>query len=329
MKCRLEVCALFGKRSDGYIVKSIDPIIALTPYLMPMRCDAQVMLDYKADYERLARYIVRKGAEGYKFTFLDILIAAYVRIVSQLPELNRFVANKRLYARNELTVSFVVLKSTVDGSVQENTIKCKFDPHDTIFDVAGRTAAAIPAARNEEIDNSTMKVAKFLLNPILANIIAGTARVMDRYGVMPRFLVEASPFHTGLFLTNMASIGMPAVNHHIYNFGTTSLFASIGAVERTVVIGDKGEALRKRVLPFGITADERVCAGMVYAKMVGLLSQYLDKPELLETPPDQVLFDEGHTYSLPPAPKKKRFRRIRRIARLGRRPADERKKEAV
>lgn len=320
---------MFGKRSDGYLVKTIDPIIALTPYLMPMRCDAQVMLNYKADYERLARYIVKKGAEGYKFTFLDIIIAAYVRIVSQLPELNRFVANKRLYARNELTVSFVVLKDTQDGSVQENTIKCKFDPRDTIFDVAGRTSAAIPAARNEKIDNSTMKVAKFLLNPILANAIAGAARIMDRYGIMPRFLVEASPFHTGLFLTNMASIGMPAVNHHIYNFGTTSLFASIGAVERTVVISDKGEAQRKRVLPFGITADERVCAGMVYAKMVALLGQYMEQPELLEVPPQQVLFDEGHVYSQPPAPKKKRFRSIRRIARLGRKTVEERKDRAV
>jgi hypothetical protein len=309
---------LFGKRADGYLVKSIDPIIALTPYLMPMRCDAQVMLGYKADYERLARYIVTKGAEGYKISFLDIVIAAYVRIVSQLPELNRFVANKRLYARNETAVSFVVLKDTQDGSVQENTLKCKFDPRDTIFDVAGRTTAAIQAGRNEQIDNNAMKVAKVLLNPILANIVAGSARILDRYGIMPRFLLEASPFHTGLFLTNMASIGMPAVNHHIYNFGTTSLFASIGAVERTVVINDRGEAQRKRLLPFGITADERVCAGMIYAKMVALLGKYLDNPELLEVAPEQVFFDEGHSYSQPPAPKKKRFRRIRDIARLGR-----------
>ncbi len=320
---------MFGKRSDGFLVKTIDPIIALTPYLMPMRCDAQVMLGYKADYEKLARYIVRKGAEGYKFTFLDILIASYVRIVSQLPELNRFVANKRLYARNELTVSFVVLKNTRDGSVQENSIKCKFDPRDTLFDVAGRTSAAIPAARSEEADNSTMQVAKFLLNPILANTIAGAARIMDRYGIMPRFLVDASPFHTGLFLTNMASIGMPAVNHHIYNFGTTSLFASIGAVERTVVINESGEPQRKRLLPFGITADERVCAGMVYAKMVAMLDQYMSNPELLETPPEQVLFDENHAYTQPPAPKKKRFRRIRKMTRRNRKQGEEKVKKAV
>ena len=304
------------------MVRSIDPIVALTPYLMPMRCDAQVMLTYKADYEPLARYIVAKGAEGYKLSFMDIVLAAYVRAISQMPELNRFIANKRIYARKELAVSFVVLKNTADGSVQENVVKCKFDPHDTILDVAARTGEAIAQARQEEMDNTTMKLAKLLLNPFLATTIVGLARVLDRYGLMPRFLVEASPFHTSMFITNMASIGMPAVNHHIYNFGTTSLFISIGSLERGVTVNAKGEAQRKRTLPIGITADERVCAGMIYAQMVAMVSKYLADPQLLEQPPEQVLFDDGLSYSMPPAPKKKRFRRIRRLARLNRHHAD-------
>ena len=316
---------MFGRRSDGRVVRSIDPIVALTPYLMPMRCDAQVMLTYKADYEPLARYIVAKGAQGYKLSFMDIVLAAYVRAISQMPELNRFIANKRIYARKELAVSFVVLKNTADGSVQENVVKCKFDPHDTILDVAARTGEAISQARQEETDNSTMKVAKFLLNPILATTIAGLARLLDRYGLMPRFLVEASPFHTSMFITNMASIGMPAVNHHIYNFGTTSVFISIGSLERGVTVNAKGEAQRKRVLPIGITADERVCAGMIYAKMVAMVSRYLADPQLLEQPPEQVFYDDGLTYSMPPAPQKKRFRRIRRLARLRRHLEDQSK----
>ncbi|MHC1787096.1 MAG: hypothetical protein AB9880_08570 [Christensenellales bacterium] len=314
---------MFGKRPDGRVVKSVDPIIALTPYLMPMRCDAQVMLNYKVDYEKLARYIVRKGAEGHKLSFMDIIFAAYVRTVSQQPELNRFIANKRIYARNELAISFVVLKDTKDGSVQENTMKCKFDPHDTLFDVAARTAAAVTAGRNEEVDNSTLKVAKFLLNPLLANTISLLARGLDRYGLLPRFIHEASPFHTSMFFTNMASIGMPAVNHHIYNFGTTSLFVSIGTVERSVIINEQGEPQRKRMLPSGITADERVGAGMIYAKMVATLSRYLAEPELLEIPPERVYYDEGVYYGLPPAPRVKRLRRIREFARPRRRKSGE------
>jgi len=276
---------------------------------MPMRCDAQVFLDYKLDFEKLTRYIVAKGNEGYKFTFMELLIAAYVRTVSEFPEANRFIANKRLYARTQLAVSFALLKDSADpNAIEENTVKCLFDPRDTIYDVSARVSQAIAENRREEADNSTLKLAKLLLNPILANTIVSAARFLDRYGIMPKYILNASPFHTSLFLTNMASIGMPAVKHHIYNFGTTSVFFSIGAVERTVVMGSNGQPVRKRYLPIGITADERICAGAMYARFVDRMMKLLNDPQQLELPPESVRFEEGNEYSLP-AVKKSRFRR--------------------
>ena len=300
---------MFGRRADGKLLKKIDPIIALTPYLMPMRCDAQVFLNLKLDYEKIARYIVEQGQQGNKFTFMEIIIAAFVRVVSELPDVNRFVANKRLYARTQLTVSFALLKETANvDDVEENTVKCYFDPKDTIFDVAERVSAAIEQNRREEADNSTMKVAKLLLNPILANTIVFAARFLDRYGIMPKYIMDASPFHTSMFFTQMASIGMPAVNHHIYNFGTTSLFVSMGSVIRENIVGPDGKATRKRYLPIGITADERICAGAVYAKLVNRIMYYINNIELLETPPETVKFEEHNEYSRP-KPKKQRFSR--------------------
>lgn len=301
---------MFGRRADGRVLKEIDPIIALTPYLMPMRCDAQVILNYKVDYERLARYIVQKGNEGYKFTFMELLIAAYVRTVSELPEINRFVSNKRLYARTQLTASFALLKETQEvDAIEENTVKCHFDPRDTIYDVAERVNNAIEQNRREEADNVTLKVAKLLLRPALANTVVFLARALDRYGVLPKYIMEASPFHTSLFITHMGSIGMPAVNHHIYNFGTTSLFLSLGSVERQTVIGSDGKAARKRYLPIGITADERICAGAMYARMVNRMMHYLNNPELLEAPPETVRFEEGNAYGLAATKVSRRLRK--------------------
>lgn len=307
---------MFGRRTDGRAVRlDDDPIVALTPYLMPMRCDAQVMLDLKVDYARIARYIVAKGAQGHKMSFMDVIMAAYVRILSQVPELNRFVVNKRMYVRNELTISFVVLRDGPDGKKQENVVKCKFDPKDTIYDVAARTSQAILEGRQTEVDNSTVKIAKLLLNPFLASTIAGLVRLLDRYGLMPRFIQEASPFHSSMFFTNMMSIGMPAVHHHIYNFGTCSLFVSMGSIERSISLNEKGEVQRHRYLPLGITADERVCAGNLYASMVAMFNQYLNDPSLLEIEPEHVKYDQGLVFGLPPAPKKRELRRMRRMAR--------------
>ena len=291
---------MFGRRADGRVLKEIDPIIALTPYLMPMRCDAQVMSNYKLDYEKMARYIVEQGNKGHKISFMEIIFAAYVRTVSQLPEINRFVANKRLYARTQLTISFALLKDTGDpDKIEENTVKCYFDPLDTIYDVSERVNAAIEKNRREEADNSTMKVAKLLLNPILANIVVALARFTDRYGILPKYILDASPFHTTMFFTQMASIGMPAVNHHIYNFGTTSLFVSMGSVQRETIVSPDGKVTRKRWLPVGFTADERICAGREWAELVERMMYYIDHLEELETPPESVRFEEGNEYSIP------------------------------
>lgn len=285
---------MFGRRPDGRVLKNIDPMIAITPYLMPMRCDAQVMLDLKADYEKLARYITAKGAEGHKITFTELVISAFVRVIAELPEVNRFVANKRIYARNEMTVSFAMLKDTaVPGEIEENTVKAKFSPYDTIFDVSEKIKKMIAENRREEADNLTIKLTRLLLNPILANTVVSIAKFLDRYGLLPKVLMDALPFHTSMFLTNMASIGMPAVKHHIYNFGTTSLFISIGAVERSVVPGPDGKPQRKRMLPFGIVADERICAGAMYARMVARFNELMANPALLEVPPETVNFEEG------------------------------------
>lgn len=290
---------MFGRRADGRVLRNIDPIVGLTSHLMPMRCDAQVFLSHKLDYEIMARYIAEQGNKGHKLTFMELFIAAYVRTVSQLPQINRFVSNKRLYARTQLTVSFTLLKDTGDpDAIEENTAKCFFDPNDTIYDVADRVSAAIEQNRRVEADNSSFKLARLLLNPLLANVVVGLARLLDRYGILPRYVLDASPCHTSLYITNMASIGMPSPNHHIYNFGTTSQFVSLGFVKRETTVGPDGKAVRKRWLPIGITVDERICAGAMYARFLERLTYYVHHPELLETPPENVCFEEGNAYSL-------------------------------
>lgn len=297
---------MFGKRADGKRIRNIDPIVSLTPYLMPMRCDAQVMMDFKVDFEKLTRYIAAKREEGYQITFLEILIAAFVHTVAEIPEANRFIVNKQLYARKDLTVAFTVLKEGGSGvNVEENTVKCKFLATDTIFDVTERVKKAVEQSKKEEVDNTTMKIAKVLANPLLANPLVALIRFLDRVGLLPGAIVDASPFHTSVFMTNMASIGMPAVKHHIYNFGTTSMFFSIGMVERTTGVGPDGKAVRKRMLPLGVVADERICAGAVYARLVDGIIKGLNDPSILEKPAENIRYEEVTSYRLDKAEQKR------------------------
>ena len=290
---------MFGHRPDGKRVSKLDPIVQITPYLMPMRCDAQVFLEHKADYEKMSRYIAEKSREGQKVTFMQILVAAYVRAVSRNPEVNRFIFNKQYYSRNNCSVSYTILKNPQDTDSNEDTVRILFDLTDTLFDVRDRMNDAVEKTRNAEVDGSVIKLAKTLLAiPGLATLVVGIVKLLDRYGIAPAALIRELPLYSGLYVTNNGSIGLHHPLHHIYNFGNVSLFFGMGSILKEAVV-EGGKARMRRVLPVGITADERVCSGAHYAAFFFDVIHYMDHPEELETPPEEVRFDPGVEYHVP------------------------------
>lgn len=291
---------MFGRRPDGIAIKNMDPIVMMTPYFMPMRVDAQVFLDSEIKYENIVNYIANKANDGFRVSFMDIIIASYVRGVSSNPEINRFIMNKKLYARKELTVSLTILKDNSLGNFEETVVKIFFDPHDTLLDVSARIRKAIDESRKEELSNVTLKLASFLMKtPGMPNLIVGLSKLLDRYGLLPKALIDAIPFHTSMFFTNVASIGLERVYHHVYNYGTTSLFLSMGNIKKNITVDNRGNVKKSRVIPLGITVDERVCGGAVYSSFFASIRKYFDNPELLDMPPENVRYDDGCIYSRP------------------------------
>ena len=290
---------MFGRRPDGRRIKGIEPIVQITPYLMPTRVDAQVFLQHRIDWEAMTRYIASKQAEGERLTHMNIIIAAYVRTVALHPEVNRFILNKQFFSRNNCSVAFNILKDVHDANQGETVVKINFDPSDTVFDVRDRCVAAIAANRGDQPSNFLDKLASGVLSvPGLPTLVVGVVRLLDRYGICPRVLIDELPFHVGMYITNNASIGLHHVNHHIYNFGNVSLFFGMGLVEKIAVV-ENGQARMKRFLPIGITADERVCSGAHYAGFFADMERFLDHPELLETSPETVRYDPGVEYHVP------------------------------
>ena len=291
---------MFGHRFDGKRISDIDPIVQITPYLMPMRCDAMVFLEHKLDYEKLTRYISRKAAEGEKITYLQIIMASYVRAVSQHPEVNRFIFNKQYYSRKCCAASYTILKEYQNTDSNETTVRIEYDLTDTIFDVRDRMTAAQEAARAEIGNTAVEKIAKVVLGiPGLTSLIVWLYRLLDRYGLAPSVVAKELPFYCGAFMTNNASIGLHHVWHHIYNFGNVSLFMGMGSVLKEATVEPDGRVRMKRWLPIGITADERVCSGAHYAAFFADVRKYFDHPELLEVPPETVRFDPGVEYHVP------------------------------
>ena len=292
---------MFGHRPDGKRVKSIDPVMRITPYIMPMRCDAQVFLKHRANMEILSRYIrTQKREKDQQFSYMQIIVAAYVRAISANPEVNRFIMNKQLFARNNCSAAFTMLKNPNDADQGEAVVKIKFDLTDTLYDVRDRMTAAVETTRGEDASPGFVdKLLGFLFAvPGLATVVVALVRLLDRYGLAPAVLMDELPFYVGMYITNTASIGLHDVNHHLYNWGNVGLFLGMGTPER-ITEAEDGQTRVVRYLPIGITADERVCSGAHYARFFGDMRHYLDHPELLETPPEKVRFDQDMEYHEP------------------------------
>ncbi len=292
---------MFGRRPEGIrVVKGIDPITRVVPYIMTERADAQCYCTQFADAEIIQAYCRKKRAEGMRLSQMSVIIAAYIRTVAHMPELNRFVIGKTVYARTELCVSFAMTKIRGKNDFLETTVKIYFDPRDTIYEIAEKIESTIEKNRVVSNQNNTDKVANTLLSiPGLMTIGVGFLKFLDRFGLMPRAIIDASPFHTSMFITNVASIKLNTLHHHLYNFGSTTVFLGLGNKVTKFKLDRDGKLTAKKYYPIAVVTDERVAPGAIYGMAFQYMDKYLKNPELLEQPidPEELRFDYKAEYS--------------------------------
>lgn len=273
---------MFGKRSDGRKLKEIPPFFRVIPNVMLERSDSQVYFKQDIPIKSLDEYIDKKAEEGIKLSYMYIIYAAIIRIIAERPQLNRFAMNGSLYARDGIYVSLAIKKNLSDDG-QETTLKLRFTGEENIFEVKEKLDAAIDLNRDHETVNSTDSLASALgliPNGLIRKAVKFLA-FLDRHNAMPKKVIEASPFHTSVFLTNVGSLGIDSIYHHLYNFGTTSMFFAMGKKKKTFIYEDD-EIHEERAITIAFVGDERICDGYYYANSFKQLSKYLRKPELLE-----------------------------------------------
>lgn len=275
-------------RKDGRKIKTIDPMYKLISHIMVERCDAMNMIELTVQQDPIRKYMRRKKDEGYTFSHLAIIIAAYVRTVAEYPFLNRFVVNKTLYARNEVAIGMVVLKP---GETEGTMNKMYFKPDMTIYQIQEVLDEYINTNRGAGKTNSTDKLMATLLSiPGLARVGVNFIKWVDKHGWLPKSVIDASPFHCTMTITNLASIGTNYIFHHVYNFGTTSMIMAMGNT-RDDPVKRHGEIVFEKVIPIGLVMDERIAEGVQFAMACRKLQSVLQDPSVLEQPPAEVKED--------------------------------------
>ena len=284
----------WGDRRDARWLRDLDALHAFTPYMFPNRCDNEAFISERIDLTNVNAFIEEKNAQNpeHKYTLFHVIAAALVKTITLRPKMNRFVQGKRMYLRDELTLSFVVKKHFNDEA-HEALAFVAFDPDSTVQSVHEKIMQEIYGCRGERLDNSTagMDALTKLPRPILSFIMWILTR-LDFYGRVPQFLVKTDPNYATVFISNLGSIGLKAGYHHLTNWGTTSIFVVIGEKKWTPVYDENGVVHMHETLDLGLTLDERIADGYYYSRTVKLLKHLLQNPALLEEPANkEVQFD--------------------------------------
>ncbi len=283
----------YGDRWDGRRIRSIQPMSRIGSYIMPTRVGSTNYIRDSVEVSAIERYIRKKRMQGMKgFGIMHIFAAAYVRVVSQKPGLNRYVTNRELYARDNITVSMVV-KKEMKLDAQETVTKIEYSPYATANDVYEALNRVITESR-EEGDQSnfddTARILNYVPRPVLRMIIA-LLRFLDNYNHMPRFLQKMSPFHASCFFTSMGSLGIPPVYHHLYEFGNCPIFISYGPKRTQFEMTADGTVQRRTYVDFTVTSDERICDGHYLASALKGIYNIFRHPEILDEPPETIVED--------------------------------------
>jgi len=274
----------FGDRKDGKRIRNISALHKVMPHLMNNRTDAEVYLSEKIDITEVLKYLEKKnkGLENHeKMTLFHTLITAFGKTIYERPLLNRFVQGKRHYDRNEISFGFVA-KNKFEDDAHEMVIKLVLNDEDNADSIKNFILTKVSTARKESTNDMDKTLNLLTSGPrFLTAFIIWIIKRLDFHGWLPKSFTDMDPNYATVFMTNLGSIKCNQVYHHLNNYGTNSIFFSIGTMTQEEIIRNGKKEIRD-IVPVGVTVDERIADGFYFAKSIMLFKHIMENPSLLD-----------------------------------------------
>jgi len=279
----------FGGRRDGVLLKNIHPMHVVMPLMYPNRCDNEAFISECIDLTNVNAYLTRKNASEpeYKYNLFQVMITAMLKTITLRPKMNRFIANQRMYQRNEVSAAFTVKKIFSDNSAEALAI-IHAKGSDTINTIHDEIYRQVSFCRSDKLDDGMKSVNLVGKAPgPMLRLVGALLRFLDRRCWIPYSIIKGDPYYSSVVLSNLGSIGLNAGYHHLTNWGTTSVFCAIGSIRKRPFYDDDGNVTMRECVDLCLTIDERLADGYYYSKTIRLLKKLLENPELLERPLDE------------------------------------------
>lgn len=281
----------WGDRSDGRRLRTLYPMAQISPYIMVTRNSSDNHFADTVEISNVERYIRQKRREGMtNFGLTHVILAAYVRTVAKYPGLNRFLSGQKVYSRGGDVQVCMTIKKEMSSDSPDSVIKLHLKPTDTAQDVYRQFDKMVEEVKNAPLNSDFDNTARALslIPGVFLKFVVWLLRALDYFGLLPRFLLEVSPFHGSMFITSMGSLGIAPIYHHLYDFGNLPVFCAFGCKRRANEVTAEGEVVQRKYLDMKFVLDERIVDGFYYATVIKYMNRIFQHPEILDEPPTEV-----------------------------------------
>ena len=247
-------------RPDGRLVQ-LHPYRRMMPLLMPTRQNSIAMADSFVPVEQLEAYLESFPKES-RPTLTHVVVAALAETLHLHPNLNRFEAGGRLYQRYGVQIAMSLKRDLGDRGSKVSVVKQGVRQGTTpreLADILGREISKERSGSPTYVDREMDMLLR--LPHALLWVAVKAMKALHHLHLLPGFFIEKDPLFASAFVANLGSLKMRDAYHHLYEWGTISVFLVLGKVEERVVSVD-GELRAVRGLPIRWTLDERVDDGM-------------------------------------------------------------------
>jgi pyruvate/2-oxoglutarate dehydrogenase complex dihydrolipoamide acyltransferase (E2) component len=269
---------MFGRRPDGTQVRELSAMRRFMPYVSPRRNDSVFHLAQDMDVEAAFEFLEKKNRERppeRPITLFHLFLRSGSQALHLRPGVNRFVKGGKLWQRHGEWLTFGAKVRIEDGAPLV-TIKRKFEPTtESLDEMVDGIYGLIRPARAGKKSTSDKEMGLMLRLPgFVIRAALWLLRVADHFGAVPRAMIDADPLYTSCFVANLGSVGHDAGFHHLWEYGTCSLFGVMGKIKR----GPDG----RRFMTVCWTYDERIEDGLYSYIVLAGIKDRIEHPELLE-----------------------------------------------
>ena len=270
---------MWWNRHDGDLVQGLDPDRRIMPYLMRSRNESIAYFESRVDVARTEAFLREFNCQhpGSPATLFHVVLWSLVRTLHQFPHLNRFVAGGRIYARRGIWISFAAKRELVEAAPLV-TVKKRFDPDQPFADLVAEVHREVSAARSPATTSVDKELAVLLHLPGFSlRAAVALVRLADRFGLLPRVFIDPDPMFASVWVANLGSLKMDPVFHHLYEYGNTAVFCTIGQITEEPVVRDS-KVVPRRIARLRFSYDERIDDGMYAGHAERLMRGLIEDP---------------------------------------------------